>query len=286
MASAVVGILRVLLSANTAEYTAAMKSAADSAKLWSKDLKSIGAQATEVGAALTKSLTLPIAGIAGASLKAAADFQTAFAGVRKTVDATEPELAVMEQQFRDLALAIPLSVNELARLGEIAGALNIPKEAVVDFARVMAELGVTTDLTADAAAQSIGEIQTVFQTAGKETNNFASALVELGNNGASVESKILELANRIASAGKAVGMRSRTLASRLRPAARRSLEPSPKSAWPLAKEAKISINLPRSRASPPSNSQRSSERMRQLQSRCLSKALGRRTRKARILISS
>jgi TP901 family phage tail tape measure protein len=204
--SAVVGLLRVLLTANTAEFEAAMKRSANAATKWSKDLRSIGQQATAVGSTLTKALTLPIVGIATASVKASIDFESSFAGVRKTVDATEEEFAQMAQGFRDLAKTIPINVNELNRLGEAAGALGIPKAEIVDFARVMALLGVTTNVTSDQAAESIAKIQNIFKAAGKETENFASTLVALGNDGASTEEQILSMAENIAGAGNAVGM--------------------------------------------------------------------------------
>jgi len=206
MASTVVGLLRVLLSAETAEFDSAMKRSADSAKAWTRDLKSIGQQATNIGSTLTKAFTLPIAGVGVAVSKLAIDFESSFAGVRKTVDATESEFATMAQSFRDLAKEIPVSVNELNRLGEAAGALGIPKAEIVDFARVMAMLGVTTNITSDQAAESIAKIQNIFGAAGKDTDRFAATLVALGNDGASTESQIVEMASRIAGAGNAINI--------------------------------------------------------------------------------
>lgn len=206
MASATVGILRVLLTANTAEFTSALKSATAAADAWSKNMQSIGRQATQLGQSLTKVLTLPLLGIAAGSAKLAMDFESSFAGVRKTVDATEGEFQQMSQAFRDLAKTIPINVNELNRLGEAAGALGIPKKEIVSFSKTMALLGVTTNVTSDQAAESIAKIQNIFGAAGKDTDRFASTLVALGNDGASTESQILEMATRIAGAGNAIGL--------------------------------------------------------------------------------
>lgn len=84
--------------------------------------------------------------------------------------------------------------------------MGIPKAEIVDFAKVMAQLGVTTNVTADQAASSIAKIQNIFGAAGKDTERFASTLVALGNEGASTEQDILALAERIASAGNAIGL--------------------------------------------------------------------------------
>lgn len=204
--SAIVGILRALLVADTAQFQAGLKGAASEARAWQKDLASIGRQATEVGRTLTASLTLPILGVGAASAKAFVDFEDSFAGVRKTVDASEPEFAALAQGFRDLAKTIPVNVNELNRLGETAGALGIAKEDIVDFTRVMAMLGVTTNVTSEQAAESIAKIQNIFGAAGKDTERFASTLVALGNDGASTEQEILALATRIASAANTARM--------------------------------------------------------------------------------
>lgn len=206
MASAIVGTLRAILTLDAAEFRTESAKVSASAKAFSKDFKAIGQQATSLGSTLTRTLTLPLAGLAVGAGKAAIDFESSFAGVRKTVNATEPEFAAMAQQFRNLAKEIPINVNELNRLGEAAGALGIPKAEIVDFSRVMGLLGVTTNLTADQAAESIAKIQNIFGAAGKETENFASTLVALGNDGASTESQIVEMASRIAGAGNAVGM--------------------------------------------------------------------------------
>ena len=204
--NAVVGILRTLLTLDSSQYKSGLRSSADELKKFSRDMRSVTAQTQAVGSALTRQLTLPLVGVGALVGKVAADFESSFAGVRKTVDATEPEFAAMALQFRGLAKEIPVNVNELNRLGEAAGALGIPKAEIVEFAKVMAMLGVTTNLTSDQAAEGIAKIQNIFGAAGQNTQEFASTLVALGNAGASTESQILEMATRIAGAGNAVGM--------------------------------------------------------------------------------
>ena len=204
--SAVVGLLRVLLTANTAEFTSAMKSVQDSAKTTQRTLRDVGRQASDVGSALTKTFTLPLVAGFAASAKAAMDFESSFAGVRKTLNATEPELAAISQELRNLSKTIPVNVNELNALAEAAGAMGIAKGDVVEFTRVMALLGVTTNVTSEQAAESIGKMQNIFGAAGKDTDRFAATLVALGNDGASTESQILEMATRIAAAGNTIGL--------------------------------------------------------------------------------
>jgi len=72
-------------------------------------IKRLGGNFEDVGKRLTAGLTLPLAGLGGIALKSAIDFESAFAGVRKTVDATDEQLAVLRQGIRDMAKEMPAS---------------------------------------------------------------------------------------------------------------------------------------------------------------------------------
>jgi TP901 family phage tail tape measure protein len=211
--SAVVGTLKAILTLDTATFETTAKQVAQTAKTMSKEWGDFGRKASSLGASLTTNLTLPLAGLGAVAFKLGTDFESSFAGIAKTVDGVMDSAGELtefgkqtQQAFRDLAKEIPVNVNELNKLGEAAGALGIPKAEIADFARVMAMLGVTTNVTAEQAAESIAKIQTIFGQSGQATENFASALVDLGNKGASTEQEILALASRVASAGNTVGL--------------------------------------------------------------------------------
>jgi TP901 family phage tail tape measure protein len=198
---------------DTAEFDTAAKRVSSSAKAWGSDLNIVGRQATAIGSTLTRTLTLPILGVGVASIKAASDFESSFAGIRKTVDGvvgstgelTAAGLAI-QQGMRDMAKEIPVSVNELNKVGEAAGQLGIKKDDILQFTRTMADLGVTTNLTAEEAASATAKIQNIFGAAGKDVDRFGATLVALGNDGASTEKDIIEMGLRIAGAGKTVGL--------------------------------------------------------------------------------
>ena len=97
-----------------------------------------------------------IAGIGIASIKTAISFESAFAGVRKTVDATEAEFAALKKGIRGMALELPTGRNAIAAVSEAAGQLGIQTENILDFTRTMIDLGETTNLSATEAA-SAGE---------------------------------------------------------------------------------------------------------------------------------
>jgi len=158
-----------------------------------------------------------IAGLTGAA-KAAIDFEDAFAGVRKTVD--EADLAkvglsfdALSDAFRGMAREIPIAATEFAVLGETAGALGVKAQDIEEFVRITALLGVTTDLAADQAADSLGRIGTILGFTGKDYADFADSLVALGNKGASKESEIIEIVKRFAAEGEAAGLATSQIAA-------------------------------------------------------------------------
>lgn len=116
----------------------------------------------------------------------------------------------LRQSFRDLALEIPISANELAQVGELAGALGIPIDQIVEFTRAMAYMGVATDLSAAEATDAIAHIANVMGIADNEIGDYAwhigSAMVDLGNKSAATESEISNITLRIAAAGRMAGL--------------------------------------------------------------------------------
>lgn len=96
-----------------------------------KSLGRAGRQMSDAGRALTLGVTAPILGIGAVAAKASIDFETAFAGVRKTVDATEGQFAQLEKGIRDMAKATPTSATSIAAVAEAAGQLGIKTESIL-----------------------------------------------------------------------------------------------------------------------------------------------------------
>src|SRR5919109_949232 len=110
-----VGTLIALLQLDQSGFQQGLTSA-------SASLNSFGSYATRAGLALTAGLTAPIVGIGYAAITSAIEFESSFAGVIKTVDGVIDEFgelttvgAALQQGLRDMAMEIPIGVNELAR---------------------------------------------------------------------------------------------------------------------------------------------------------------------------
>jgi len=160
--------------------------------------------------ALVAAGVVKLLGEAKEALKACADaaisFESAITGVYKTVDGTPEQLAKLTEDIRKMALEIPLAVEEIASIAEAAGQLGIATENIAPFTRVIAMLSSSTNLTVESASESLAKFANITGLSAKEYDKLGAAIVELGNNFATTESDILNMAMRIASAGTQVGL--------------------------------------------------------------------------------
>ena len=147
-----------------------------------------------------------LAGAAGYAIKTGIDFESAFAGVKKTVNASDEELSQFRQEIRDMAKEIPQSASSIAEVAEAAGQLGIKNENLMSFTRVMSDLGVATNMSATEAATSLARLANITQMPQENFGRLGSTIVALGNNLATTESEITEMGLRLAGAGKQVGM--------------------------------------------------------------------------------
>lgn len=161
-------------------------------------LKGVATTAVAVSAAL--------AGIALYSAKTGIEFETAFAGVKKTVNATDEELQRFRNGIREMSKDIPQSATAISGVAEAAGQLGIKNENLLDFTRVMSDLGVATNMSSVEAAASLARLANITQMPQEQFSNLGSVVVALGNKLATTESEVTEMGLRLAGAGEQVGM--------------------------------------------------------------------------------
>ena len=172
----------------------------------SQKFKAFGDRASEFGRAYTMRVTAPIVAGGTAAFKAAMDFESAFAGVRKVLDASEAEFDELARGIREMAKEIPASAVEIAGVAEAAGQLGISKEHILEFTRTMIDLGETTNLSAEQAATEFARFANIVGMSQEDFDRLGSVVVELGNNLATTESEIISMAMRLAGAGTQIGL--------------------------------------------------------------------------------
>lgn len=178
----------------------------------------VGQGLGKMSSGLAKAGTRIAAGVGiglAASAKAAIDWEDAFQGVVKTVDASDSDLKSLAGNLRDLSTRMPTSAIELAHIAEAAGQMGVGFDkatgktntaAIAAFTEQVAILASTTNVSSDDAAMALGQLTNVIHLGADEYDNFAASLVALGNAGASTESQILEITKRSGGAAAQIGI--------------------------------------------------------------------------------
>ena len=191
--------IQVEILGNSSGFERALARSSGRARGWGVDIsRSVGKGALAAGAA--------IGGLAGVAVKSAINFESSFAGVRKTVSGSEKELDRLAGGFLNLSRRIPVNVNELNRIGEAAGQLGIKKKNILEFTETIAKLGVSSNLAGEEGAAMLARFANVTSLPQDQFDNLGSAIVALGNAGASTEAEIAAMALRIGAAGTQVGL--------------------------------------------------------------------------------
>ena len=166
---------------------------------WSKvgeSLNSVAKAATITGGA--------IVGAAGMAVKSAVDFESAFTGVKKTINFEgPPEKAKaffneLHDEILKMSSDMPVAAEEIAGVMEAAGQLGIQNENLIGFTKAMIGLGSATNMSANEAAVALAQFANVTQMAQTDFDKLGSSIVELGNNMATDERQITSFATELA----------------------------------------------------------------------------------------
>jgi len=173
-------------------------------------LTNISSKIENLGSNLTNKVTMPILAISSAIgitlVKSAMDFETAFTGVTKTVDGTDEQLQKIKKGIKEMAEVIPSSTTEIAAVAEAAGQLGIQTDNILNFTKVMIDLGNSTNLSATEAASALAKFANITKMSANDYSRLGSVIVDLGNNFATTEKDIVDMATKLASTGELTGL--------------------------------------------------------------------------------
>lgn len=202
-----IGLDRELV--NNSKY---LKEARDSADKTAKSIDGFGNATKKTGNAVNQlagvlqaagvAATLhEIAGAIQASVDASKKFETAMANFNKAAKLPDDELRDMAAAIKELSTEIPATTSEIAQVAEASSRLGIAKDNVLEFSRVMIDLGNVSDQSSDQAATALARFANITGTAAEDYERLGSTVVALGNNFATSESEITNMSSRLAAAG-------------------------------------------------------------------------------------
>lgn len=168
----------------------------------SESMKSTSKATLKIGATISAITGGVLIGAANAAI----NFESAFAGVIKTVDATDTQLEVLRQGILDMSSKMPQAATDIAAVAEVAGQLGIQTDNILGFTEAMIMLGDSTNMSSETAAMELARFANITKMSQNDFDKLGSTIVDLGNNLATTESDISSMALRLAGAGTQVGL--------------------------------------------------------------------------------
>lgn len=166
----------------------------------------VGQRMADMGDTLTRKVTLPLVATAGLAVNAATDLDTAFTNVKKTVEMDAEALDELKQNALELSKVQPVTAEDILNAEALGGQLGIANDKLEDFARVVSGLDIATDMELEQAAMNLAQFANIVQMDQADMERYGSTIVALGNNFATTESAVSDMAMRVAAAGHQVGM--------------------------------------------------------------------------------
>lgn len=172
-----------------------------------RKFQKFGRDMSNIGKTLSLSVTAPLGLIAGIALKTSIGFETAFAGVKKTVQGNTEQFATLEQQLFTMSKQLPVSAEELAKFAQIGGQMGVPIDQIGKFTETVAKMSLSfTDIPADEAATKIAQLANATGTPITELDRLASAVSSAAAATTAAEGPVLDMAQVMGGIGKVAGI--------------------------------------------------------------------------------
>lgn len=139
------------------------------------------------------------------SVKAAADFETAFTGVERTLDPTYAAVGDLRKELVDLSTQIPLTFQDVSKIAQLGNQLGIAGESVAGFTETVAQFATVSGMSVDETAQAFGRLQSLLGVSADDFDRLGSSIALVGVNSAATEAQIVAIAKEIAPFTRAAG---------------------------------------------------------------------------------
>ena len=187
----------------------AVGKAADGAKASFKNVVSSSSWQAAAAAAAGVGVAL------GTSVKAAIDFESSIADVRKVVDGinTPQGLKAIRTEILDLSKQMPITAEGFAQIYAAAGESGIARGEIREFAKNVAQMAVAFDMTAEEAGNAMAKLRSALGLSQPDVVKLADAMNYLSNNTASTASQLTNFVLRSGAVGQMTGLSAQQTAA-------------------------------------------------------------------------
>ncbi|MBP3410482.1 MAG: phage tail tape measure protein [Clostridia bacterium] len=167
----------------------------------------VGTKLTELGSKMQYTLSLPTALLGGKMYGAATDYETAWTGVRKTVEMTDAQASKMYDTLLGISEVMPAENGfvQLAGTAQTAGQLGVAADELAGFTKAYTALETATNIQGEGGATDLARFLNLTEGTTRNIDRVGGVIVELGNNFATTESEILSMGTRMAATAELAG---------------------------------------------------------------------------------
>lgn len=149
--------------------------------------------------------------IAGA--RAAIDFESQMADVRKVVDFDTPDqFKKMGDDIGRMSERLPMAATDIAKI-VAGGQSGIARDELLGFAEAAVKMGIAFDQTADESGDMMAKWRTSFKLTQGDVETLADKINYLGNTGPANTKQISDIVTRIGPLGEIAGLASGQIAA-------------------------------------------------------------------------
>ncbi len=180
-----------------------------------------GKQMQRIGESMSIAITTPLVLLGKKMYGNAIDYESAFAGVQKTVTATEEEYDQLYSDLLEISERTPTGFVEGAGIMEMAGQLGVGKvnefgediseqfrvatEDLTKFTQAYIGLQESTNIQGESGAADLARFLNVTEKSTANVERVGGVIVGLGNNFATTENEILAMATRMGATADLAG---------------------------------------------------------------------------------
>lgn len=150
-----------------------------------------------------------IAGSAGGMAvvaKAAMEFETAMAGVKKVVDGTPEQMSRLSKEIKDLSVELGMTATEVAQIATMGGQLGVPIDKLGEFTTMAGQMAVAFGMSAEEAGNAAAKLANVFNMPIEQVGELGDVINTLGNNMAAKEREIVDAMLRVGGTARQFGL--------------------------------------------------------------------------------
>lgn len=153
---------------------------------------------SQIGSAIATAVTF------GAPIVMAAKFETAMLGIAKQLDGARDESGKftkdffnMQKEVQLLGRELPIATNEIASMVAESLKMGVAKKDVIEFTKIVAEMGTAFELPVDQLAQDMGKIANMYKIPIKNIDDLADTINYLDDNAIASGKDIIDFMQRV-----------------------------------------------------------------------------------------